>query len=89
MAGVLRLASGRRLRGKGQQTIPRGDTLLIEMPGGGGLGDPKKRDPQHVLADVKLGLVTREAARADYGVVIGDDLAIDSDATDTARRTGG
>jgi len=89
MAGVLRLASGRRLRGKGQQTIPRGDTLLIEMPGGGGLGDPKKRDPQRVLADVKLGLVTREAARTDYGVVIGDDLAIDWDATDAARRNGG
>jgi N-methylhydantoinase B len=85
MAGVLRLASGRRLRGKGSQTIPRGDTLFIEMPGGGGLGDPHKRDPLRVLEDVKLGLVTREAAAAGYGVIIRDDLAIDWEATKRAR----
>ncbi len=80
-AGLLRLASGARLRGKGQQTVPKGDTLLIEMPGGGGLGDPQTRDPARVLEDVKLGLVTREAAAADYGVIIRDDLSIDVEAT--------
>jgi N-methylhydantoinase B len=86
MAGVLRLVSGRRLRGKGHQTVPKGDVLSIEMPGGGGLGDPRQRDPQRVLADVKLGLVTRGAAEADYGVVIGDDLGVDWEATARRRR---
>jgi N-methylhydantoinase B len=85
-AGVLRLASGERLRGKGQQTVPKGGTLFIEMPGGGGLGDPRRRDPLRVLEDVKLGMVSRAAASAEYGVVIGEDLAIDWKATEAARR---
>lgn len=85
MAGALRLASGKRLRGKGQQTVPKGDTLFIEMPGGGGLGDPRKRDPAKVAEDVKLGLVTRSAAAADYGVIVRDDFSIDWDATTAAR----
>jgi N-methylhydantoinase B len=84
--GVVRLTSGRRLRAKGQQTIPRGDTLVIEMPGGGGLGDPHKRDPARVLEDVKLGLVTPQAAATRYGVIVRDDLTIDWDATNAARR---
>jgi N-methylhydantoinase B len=85
-AGALRLASGARLRGKGQQTVPKSDALLIEMPGGGGLGDPHRRDPLKVLEDVKLGMVSRAAAAADYGVVIGDDLAVDWSATTAARQ---
>lgn len=87
-AGILRLASGERLRGKGQQTVPKGGTLFIEMPGGGGLGDPRQRDPERVLADVKLGMVSREAAAADYGVVIRADFTIDREATRQARRGG-
>jgi N-methylhydantoinase B len=88
-AGVLRLISGARLRGKGQQTVPKGDALVIEMPGGGGLGDPRRRDPLKVLADVKLGLISRAAAAADYGVVIGEDLAVDWPATAAVRRRAG
>ena len=37
-AGRVMLASGRKLRGKGKQIIPAGDRLLLELPGGGGLG---------------------------------------------------
>ncbi len=85
MAGILRLASGERLRGKGQQTVPKGGTLFIEMPGGGGLGDPRRRDPARVLEDVRLGLVSREAAAAAYGVVLRDDLTLDVEATARAR----
>jgi N-methylhydantoinase B len=85
MAGALRLASGGVLRGKGHQTVPRGDRVVIEMPGGGGLGDPRTRPVERVLADVRAGLVTREAAARDYGVVIAADGAIDQRATDTRR----
>jgi len=85
--GVLRLASGAKLRGKGQQTVPKGETLFIEMPGGGGLGDPRRREPLRVLEDVKLGMVSRTSAAADYGVVIGEDLTIDWPATEAARRS--
>jgi N-methylhydantoinase B len=85
-AGAVRLKSSKLLRGKGLQTIPNGEALLIEMPGGGGLGHPFKRDPALVLTDVKLGMVSRAAALRDYGVVITDDLTIDEAATDAARR---
>ena len=36
--GRVSLASGRTLRGKGKQIVPAGDRLLLELPGGGGLG---------------------------------------------------
>ena len=49
-SGRLYLASGPDLDGKGTQTIPRGERVVIEMPGGGGLGDPRARDPAAVAA---------------------------------------
>jgi N-methylhydantoinase B len=84
-AGRLTLGSGAKLKSKGQQTIPKTESVVIEMPGGGGLGDPFTRDPVAVAEDVHLGMVSRNAALADYGVVLRDDDSIDFDAT-TARR---
>ncbi len=66
--GRLSLASGQELRAKGFQTIPAGERLVVEMPGGGGFGDPAKRDRAQVERDVRLGLVSKEQAKADYGV---------------------
>ena len=84
-AGALSLGSGGALRGKGSQTVPRGDRVVIEMPGGGGLGDPRRRPVERVLADVRAGLVSRAAAERDYGVVIAADGALDRAATDALR----
>ena len=85
--GRVRLKSGAaELKGKGRQTIPRGERLVLEMPGGGGLGDPLDRDPGRVVADVRNGLVSVGRACADYGVVIGPDGHPDRDATITERR---
>ena len=39
-------------------------------PGGGGGGDPKSRPPARVLRDIRDGLVSAEAARDIYGVVL-------------------
>jgi N-methylhydantoinase B len=85
--GVLRTSGGQTLRGKGQQTIARGDTFVMEMPGGGGLGDPLARDPDLVAADVRLGLVSAEAARRDYGVVLTADGSLNAAATKEQRAT--
>jgi N-methylhydantoinase B len=84
--GVLSLGSGAMLKSKGQQTIPKTEAVIIEMPGGGGLGDPFERDPIKVAEDVDLGLVSREAAERDYGVMLHDDHTIDRDATAVRRR---
>jgi N-methylhydantoinase B len=55
------------------------DQLLeIHCPGGGGVGDPLQRDPQAVLADVRSGLLSPEAARRQYGVAVSiNPLAVD------------
>jgi N-methylhydantoinase B len=45
-----------------------GDVAAIDKPGGGGLGDPRKRPFEKVLDDVIDGYVTRDSAIADYGV---------------------
>jgi N-methylhydantoinase B len=66
--GRLTLASGQELKPKGFQTIPAGERLVVEMPGGGGVGDPKERDRAQVARDVRLGLVSAEQAKAVYGV---------------------
>ncbi len=48
--------------------LTRGDRVLIRTAGGGGFGDPARRDPELLRADVAEGLVTREYARRGYGV---------------------
>lgn len=44
--------------------------MQLKPPGGGGYGNPFKRDPQAVLNDVVFRYVSLEAAEKDYGVVI-------------------
>lgn len=50
--------------------VHKGDKIDLWSGGGGGFGDPFKRDPKSVLEDVKDGYVTIDGARRDYGVVI-------------------
>ena len=64
-----------------------GDIVRVVFAGGGGLGDPRERDPERVLEDVRNGLVSLEAARETYGVVVCDDRSgIDEPATVALRR---
>lgn len=51
-------------------TTRAGDVIRVVTGNGGGLGDPKKRDPDAVRRDVRNGLVTPERARAVYGVSV-------------------
>ena len=67
-AGRLSLASGTILKAKGLAVVPPGDRLIVEMPGGGGMGAPAERDPATVRRDVRLGYLSREAAEREYGV---------------------
>jgi N-methylhydantoinase B len=65
--GAVLLKSGATLRTKGFQIIPDGDRLVLLLPGGAGMGDPRERDPASVARDVQDGLVSAAAARALYG----------------------
>jgi len=77
--------SGTLLRTKGFQTIPDGERLILELPGGAGMGDPTARDPNLVARDVRDGLVSVTNARQHYRVVIAGDGSVDTAATHTLR----
>jgi N-methylhydantoinase B len=47
-----------------------GDLLVIESQGGGGVGDPYKRNIEFVHSDVINGYVSIASARDSYGVII-------------------
>ncbi len=58
----------------------------FQLGGGGGWGDPLRREPASVLEDVLDGYVSVEGARRDYGVVLAPDgRSVDEKATRRAR----
>jgi N-methylhydantoinase B len=65
--GLARLGSGRAIPDKGIHVIPTGDSLVVELPGGGGFGDPRKRSRAMIEADLAAGVVSDKAARDEYG----------------------
>ena len=48
-------------------TLAPGDRVRVRTPGGGGYGDPGKRDPALVSEDVRLGRYTADEAKALFG----------------------
>jgi N-methylhydantoinase B len=67
-AGFVGISSGETLPGKGRHVVPKGERIVILSPGGGGLGDPRKRDAALVRRDVENGLVSASIARDVYGL---------------------
>jgi N-methylhydantoinase B len=65
-SGAVRLASGKVLATKAVHVVPAGDRLVLELPGGGGMGEPKERERANLEADLEAGLVTPEGAARDY-----------------------
>jgi N-methylhydantoinase B len=62
--------------------------ITIASPGGGGFGDPLRRDPKAVLRDVVDGIVSLRKARETYAVVLIDSpLRIDAAATAALRQS--
>ena len=55
---------------------PAGSAFRYVYGGGGGWGDPTKRDPELVLDDVYDELVSLESAERDYGVVFSGSLEL-------------
>ncbi len=49
-------------------SMKKGDVLVVKTPGGGGYGDPRERDEEARLNDIRQGLVSCESAIEDYGI---------------------
>jgi N-methylhydantoinase B len=64
--------------------LQEGDVFRLDSPGGGGYGDPLSRPAERVLADLREGYISPQAAERDYGVVLADAQTVDAAAT--ARR---
>ena len=52
------LDDGTPFAGKGRQVVPGGRRLVMELPGGGGHGNPAERDPAAIANDALQGYVT-------------------------------
>ncbi len=68
VAGRFGLIDGETFQTKSLHTIPPGDRLFVELPGGGGFGDPQARNRDAVRDDVRAGYVSPDAARDIYGL---------------------
>jgi len=86
--GVAKLTSGPLLNAKGALTVPAGDRLRLDLPGGGGFGDPFARPAAQVAEDVLDELISVEDAREHYRVAVGPDGAVDRTATERLRAAG-
>jgi N-methylhydantoinase B len=68
--GRLSTDNGADVQPKISRLVPADTVVTIELPGGGGHGDPYERDPARVQEDARQGYVSRERAEEDYGVVL-------------------
>lgn len=65
--GRVTLSTGETLSGKGRQVVPPGSRLIVETPGGGGLGKPVNRPEPYVTRDLANQLISTESAAEIYG----------------------
>ena len=76
----------KKLTSKPTMMIENGDVFRHELAGGGGWGDPLERHPSDVLRDVRNELVSAEAARTGYGVIVDTEAwRVDIDGTSALR----
>ena len=53
-----------------QITIKHGETIVSYSAGGGGYGNPRRRDIERVAEDFNEGWISKERAKDAYGVII-------------------
>jgi N-methylhydantoinase B len=68
--GEVRLGDGTRLHAKALKDLKNGEIVHVNLPGGGGYGDPLKRDPEKVRWDVVEGYISAAEAEKKYGVAV-------------------
>jgi N-methylhydantoinase B len=55
------------LPSKGRVSIEPGELITLELPGGGGFGDPRERPREALESDLLEGYVTQAEAQRVYG----------------------
>ncbi|MDA1000419.1 MAG: hydantoinase B/oxoprolinase family protein [bacterium] len=59
--------NGRPINPKRQWVMNPGDRLVLDVPSGGGYGDPKDRSRGRIEHDLQEGLISLQKARTEYG----------------------
>ena len=72
-------------KSKGVTQLKAGDVLSIHLPGSGGYGDPRSRDPEKVRWDVINGKISLESARDNYRVILNPDMTVNLEETKKSR----
>ncbi len=67
---IVQFSTGEIITRKGTRDLEPDVEIYLDLPGGGGLGDPALRDPADIERDIRNQIVTREAAERDYDVTI-------------------
>ena len=67
MKGSAGLSDGSSIKDKAVYRVPPGERILLELPGGGGLGNPQNREIHKIEEDLEAGYISREGAKKDYG----------------------
>ena len=62
------------------------DVFEVTWQGGGGIGDPLRRDAQHVMDDLRCGIISESAATSVYGLALQTNGQLDEKATEGQRR---
>jgi N-methylhydantoinase B len=68
--GEVATAIGQKFHIKTLKDLGVNEVIHVNLPGGGGYGNPFQRDPQKVLWDVIEGYVTPAEAEKSYGVAV-------------------
>lgn len=68
--GEVTLGDGTRLNAKALKDLKEGETVHVNLPGGGGYGDPLKRDVEKVRWDVVEAYISPAEAERRYGVAV-------------------
>ena len=66
--------NGKPAVGGGDVSVPHDGTIVCQIPGGGGLGDPALRDVALIRRDLEFGYITAEHAHALYGYDASQDI---------------
>ncbi len=67
--GAVRLSDGTPLKGMGREIIPAGVRLVVETPGGAGIGDAGERARDLVEHDLRQGFISEAAAEKTYRAI--------------------
>lgn len=77
----IEFSTGEVVTRKGTRDMAPDDEIFLDLPGGGGFGDPAGRDPALIELDLRNGIVTPESVMRDYAV----DLTGDGRVRERAR----